>query len=500
MKLKHSIKLNIISGWMTHALALVVGVLLMPFILRTLGDEQYGTWLFINAFAGYGALLNLGLGRTIGCYVSRFHEEENWDALNRIVNFIFFLYCLLGAIVITAAGVLAWLAPNLRSWHPYDLTEVRAVFIILGINLAVQIVGSTFGGVVVGLQRFDMEGLFAAFVWLLKVALTFCFLNAEHGLLIMALITLALSLAENGADTVYALRKIPFLRISWRFVNWSTFVEFRSFSGYALLNDIGHRILYETDAIIIGCVLGTAAIVPYTIASRLTMFLVKPIQHIGRVSMPRAGQLQVAKDHTRLSQLVQRMIGFSFVLILGAFIGVSYFGADLIEVWVGREWRSSHQLLMILLGAQLIVLPATILRSILFGLGHARLPAMLYFAEAICNVVLTLVLIQPYGLLGVALGTAIPTAFFELTVLYPFARRLIGFDGAQLIRRALGPPVVPAALLLAFCLAVSSAGGITPSWTMLAVIAVTGGGLMLGTWHLANRKLQFYSSNRLSQS
>ena len=479
MSRRHKLKINLLASWGKHAVGLLIGLFLMPFVLHTLGDNKYGMWVFINSIVGYSGLLYLGFGETISRYVATCHARKEYGRLNQVVNVVLAVYVCMGAVALVVAGMFAWFAPCLHTWTIASVSEIRLVILILGLNVAIGMVGSVFGGVLMGIQRFDIEGGIAIGSGLLRLILTVCFLRSEWGLLTLALIFLAMNIAEVLAEGVFAFAKVQTLSLRFRHLRWSTFRECFSFSTFAFINSIASKLIYATDAIIIGFVYGAKAIVPFYIALRLCQFITTPIKHIGMVSMPRAGELYANAQSDKLKDLVTKGLGLAFLLTMGFFIGSGFFGRTLIETWVGPGYHESYLLLLVLLGAQIVAVPVGVLRSVLFGIGHVRAPAFMYLAEAIAYVVLTLILIRPLGLMGVALGTAIPILVVELGMLLPYAYRRLYFEPGRLIRAALGPQVLPLTALLVYSFAVTATIPPKTGWILLSTISV-GGGAVLG--------------------
>ena len=45
--MKYKLKINLLACWGDHVVGILIGLFLMPYVLNTVGDEQYGLWLFI---------------------------------------------------------------------------------------------------------------------------------------------------------------------------------------------------------------------------------------------------------------------------------------------------------------------------------------------------------------------------------------------------------------------------------------------------------------------
>jgi O-antigen/teichoic acid export membrane protein len=486
-----SLKINLFASWMAHAVGLVVGFFLMPYVLRILGDRSYGTWIFISSFAGYAGLMYLGFGATISRFVATYHSQKDWERLRQIFNVTLAIYSLMGLLVMLIAVALAAAAPWLHHWDGESVSQIRLVILILGLNVALGMTGSVFGGVLHGIQRFDLERGIAVLSDFVRVTVTILFLSNQYGLVTLAAIFLGITLLENSIAIAMVFQFVPELKIGRAWLKWGILKECLNFSAYALVGTVASQLMYATDSIVIGCLLGPQAIVPYYIARRLTDFLRKPILQIGDVCMPKAGQLATASRGGEQQRLIERSLMVALALSAGLFIGCWYFGDDLIRNWVGEKYADSHVLLLILFGAQVIALPLGVLRSILFGMGNVRAPSLMFLGEAIANLVLSLILIQIWGPTGVAIATAVPIFLVELFVLLPYVIRNLKLDAWHLAKATIGPVLLPMAALWLYSAEVSRQVHQIDGWAALFAVAAGGGAVLLGTaaveWFLLKR-------------
>ncbi len=497
MGFRKRVSINLMATWGDHVIGLAVGLVLMPFVLGKLGDIQYGLWIFISSIAGYSGLLNLGLGQTISRYVATHHAKGEREELNRVVNVIGAVYLLMGLVALGIAGVVAWLSPTLWPTISIPTAELTWVILILGINVAVGIIGSVFGGVLVGMQRFDLERGITVTSGLVRFALTMVFLQQQSGLLILAVIVLVTTVVENLGLVIAAFRLVPEMRLGPRYLSRRTLTECSSFSAFSLLEMVASKLIESTDCVVIGCVFGAKAIVPYYVAQRLSQFITKPLQFVGQVCLPRAGELHAKNEMSELRELVARAWGLTWMLTTGFFIGAVFFGSALIETWVHQPYPQSHVLLLVLLGGQIIATPMKVVSGILFGIGDVRKPAVTYIIEALGNFALSLALIARFGLLGVALGTAIPLYLVELGILLPYALKRLQIEPRWFFTNAIVPQLAPLVALLGYSFVVSSRIPIVPGWHRLLVIAA-GGAVVLGTTWLGQQKLVVWlNSNKL---
>lgn len=496
MGLRKRFTINLLATWSDHVLGMLLALILMPLVLGVLGDSQYGTWVFISAIAGYSGLLGLGLGPTVSRYVAAHHAQGDSQQVNRVVNAIGAVYLTMSAVAVAIAGVLAWLVPVLWPNSGVSVTELRWVILVLGVNVAVSILGCVFGGILVGLQRFELERAFVFGSGIVRFVLTLLVLQKEWGLLILAFITLATTLAENLGYVACAFRLMPGLRFGPQHFRRQTLRECFSFSAFAFLEVAATKLIESTDCIVIGCVLGTEAIVPYYVAQRLCQYISKPLQCIASVCLPRAGELHSQGNTAELQDLTARAAGLAWMLVMGFFIGASFFGPMVMATWVHKTYPQSQTILLLLLAGQLIGTPMKVVTSVQFGMGDVRRPSMIYIVEAIANFALSLSLIYGMGIVGVALGTMLPLFFVELGILLPYAMKQLGFEPRRLLTDVLGPQLAPLVALLGYSYVVWSRVPLTPGWSRVVAIAM-GGAVVLGAAWLAQQKLcQWWSVSK----
>lgn len=486
-----TVKINVLVSWLCHLTMMVIGFFLVPYVLHTIGEEPYGTWLFLNAIAGYSGLLYLGFGETIARYVSRHHARKEWEELNEVVSGICAAYCVSGLIAVLAAATLAVLMSWMGNWEGSSLREVQVVILILGANAAVSIIGSTNGGVLYGIQRFDIEKGILIVGLLVKLGMTLFLLTNRMPLITLAAIFASHTFLEQLLYYVFARRLVPTLRITWRLVRWSAI---KGTYGFAMFNSLGlvaSKLIYDTDYIVIGLALGNAAIVPYGIGSRLSEMIRRPILQVGEVFLPRASQLHAQASHDTLRSLTARGMGVAFLLSAGLFIGGGYFGEMLINLWMGPGFSESQLIFLMLIGSQIIAAPIGILHMVLVGTGDVRVPSFIRLSQAVLNFVLSLILVQVYGIFGVAVGTLVPILIMDLGVLLPYGLRRLEMPLGQLLKTGIAPQFVPLILLWGYSYGVSLQA-LPETWPVFLVVTACGGALLLSTsaaiWYVSERR------------
>ena len=89
----------------------VIGFLLTPFMMRVLGDRDYGIMVLVGTFTGWFGLLDFGLADAVSRYVTVHFAQRDYESCNGYANSSFFLYLRLGAAAFVVALAAAAVCP-----------------------------------------------------------------------------------------------------------------------------------------------------------------------------------------------------------------------------------------------------------------------------------------------------------------------------------------------------------------------------------------------------
>jgi O-antigen/teichoic acid export membrane protein len=130
-----------------------------------------------------------------------------------------------------------------------------------------------------------------------------------------------------------------------------------------------------------------------------------------------SSQFHATGDHDRLRKVFiagNRACAFIMFPICASLV---ILGKSVIEAWMGPRYVSSYIVLVILLIPSTLYYAQTASNRILFGMSQHMALAKIVLMEGVANVILSVVLVRPLGIVGDAIGTAIPllcTALFFL--------------------------------------------------------------------------------------
>ena len=475
---------NAAASWTAFAFSAAVGFFLSPYIVEHLGATRYGVWALIGGLVGYLSLLDFGIRQAVNRYTAGYHAAGAHAENSLMVSAALKLFGLLAILAIALATLLAQLAPILFNIPQPLVGEARAVVILGGATIALSLVAGVFGGVVTGLQRFDVHCGLEILVTSARTAAFVVALREDHGLVALAAIQLAAS-AFNCAAFYLAMRRLyPQLRLLARGVQAPQMRTILSFSASLTLLYALEQIITYSDTAIIGAFLPMEAVTFFVIAGSLCVYAKAMPRSLSFLMTPRMSVI-TALGASRPADEVLGVAKIATVSSASIALAFMLRGESFIGLWMGAAYAAASGKVLTLL-AVVVWLDASrsVVMNSLTGMGKQRTALPGIVLEAACNLVLSLVLVQWMGIVGVALGTVIPSVLVGLAYMPLCLQRALGVGVAEFHRDAIWRPTAAA---VPFAVATALLERFSPASSLMAFFLQTLATLPLvplGAWLL----------------
>jgi O-antigen/teichoic acid export membrane protein len=465
------------TNWLAFAAQLVVAFFLAPVVIRTLGDGPYGVWAFVESILAYFSLLDLGVASCLVSFVARHRANRAWEELNRVSSACLAVFCAGGLVAVLAGALtLPWCLPRLTA-HLTGPAEAAWFVGLLLVNLALTLPLSVFPAILDGLQLYAVKSGVRVVLLGLRVAATLAVLWYWPGLVGIAAVHTACTLLEHVALAVVAFRRLPSLRFSPRLIDRATLRQVRGFSWYSFLALLAGRISFQTDALVIGSFWPEAFITYFALASRPVEFAKSLLRTVTTTLTPAVSSLEARGDVAALGRMLCQATRALLYLALPVHLGLLVFGRPFLSLWMGDPAYGDrcYPALATLAVPFSLVIALSVAARIFYGTGRLRLYARLALVEAGLNLGLSLALVRPYGITGVAVGTAVPSALVGVVAIAAVCR-MVGVRGRDYLRSAVLKPVALAVPLAGFWLFAHEAVPVV-SWLDFAGLLAAGCGL-----------------------
>jgi len=452
-------------GFLNQLLAMLVGLWLTRYSLHLIGREQYGLWLFGLQLLAYLALLDLGVAALLpreAAFVSGSPAGvERRALLRRLVAQAWQLSLWQTPLVATAA-LIVWVAIP-HSWAP-----LRPVLALALVVFTAVFPFRIYQALLIGLQDLAFTGAVQTASWVLGTGTTIALLAAGQGLAALvagwAVSQLVTPLAcWNRARARFAEALPP--RQEW--VTWPTARHYLGRSLWLSAGQIANNVQVGADVLIIGALLGPAAVVAYTCTGKLIAVASNIPLVLAQTAGPALSDIRMRESRERLrtamGALTQAVLIGSGALTCVILVVTKGF----VSWWVGASLFGGVTLTTCLLVSMLIRHWGTTLVYAVYSFGHERRLATIAMLQGASSIGLMLALVRTLGPVGAPVGSVAASVL----VTFPFA--LVGLKedlevGIMKLLRPLAPWMVR------FALAGLAAYAIARVWSTTSTLALIG--------------------------
>lgn len=424
-----------------------IGLILLPFNVAHLGPSAYGLWALTTSVTWFFGVLDLGYGSALVKFIAQYRAWRDRTALNEIVSTVGVVFAAIGAVCLGVTILLAWRVEALFNIAPEQVRTAQHVLLIVGAYLSVRFPLAIFGAVVYGFQRYYRNNAVSIATSLVVATVNVGVLSGGHGLVPLVAAITAVRVLSLGLFAWNAYRAFPGLHVRPSLFRRPRLQEVTGFSVYMLVLDCSAKLNYSADTVVIGAMLDTTAVAVWTVGQRLSQFAQQLTNQLNDALFPSVVDSDAAQRHDRLQTILVQGTKLSLAVAAPLCLGLIVLADPLIQGWVGTQFSASVLPTQVLLTVVLVRISTASANLILKGTGEHRLLTYTNATTAVANVLLSIALIRPFGLLGVALGTLIPVSVSAAFVLYPAACRRVGLPVGRPLVHAIGPALWPAAIM-----------------------------------------------------
>lgn len=424
---------------------LLVGLAVLPLLIRTIGLDRYGFLTLVWVLVGYASIFDFGLGRVLVRVVAQRVAAGDLQGAHHSGRVGLTLMGGFGVVIgaLFAVGG-QWLTTNVVKLPAELANEAVHAMWLLGASLPFVMLTTGYSGVLTGHQVFRGPNIVRAFLGVasyagpLLVALWVTRLDA------LVAFTLALRLAATVAHDLLARNACSFgFKPVWP--DRRTLRELFALGGWISVSNLVSPMLSYLDRLLLG------ALVPV----RMVAFYATPFDLIGRAMIlpgaltsalfPTVAAVQPGSDAARRLMLQSARLLFVVALpMVFAFVALARPG---LQWWLGDEFAANAApVLQLLAVGVLFNMLAQAPAMLIQGAGKPKHMALLHLVELPLFVGLLYVLTSRFGIVGTATAAVLRNSGDALVVLM-LARRGVA-SGPLPWRSAISPTLVAVLLLL----------------------------------------------------
>jgi len=434
--------------------AMVVALVSLPLVLRGLGPTAFGLWVLLQTFSavtGWFSLADLGIGTAAVRSIASSASVGDDGRVRSSVGTTLVVFAAMGLVSFALLASLGWPLLPLVFRVPHRLLRsFRLATLIFAGQVAADLLTEGAESCLEGLQRVDASravdayrrtvvaiGVSTAALWsgsLVVVA------GASAACSATAVIAgLAAVRGQAGGMGRFDMAEV------WALLRYGRTV--------AVLRPLG--VIQRTmDRVIVGVILGPAAVALVEIASQILNAADAVLSATSYAVIPGSAWLGARRDHKSLAELLIRGTKYSVLLtwlVCAAGCGLA---SPFVRLWVGSRYAHAPTLIAVALAGEAVAAPGQVASSLLIGVGRASRVLRAAAIAIVVNLVTSVALVEAIGTTGTFLGTLLANVVLA-PLLLRAAMDEAGIPIGAFIVRALAPPLAPAIGLTLMAWAIS---------------------------------------------
>ena len=409
MSSSRQIKMGVILSYLTLALSNIIALVYTPFMLRMMGQSEYGLYSLVASVVAYLTIMDFGFGNAIVRYTAKYRAELKQNEQYYLFGMFLAIYVIIGLIAF-CLGLWLYNHTDLlfeQSMSVDELRKVRLMILLMVFNVAITFPLSIFPAIIMAYENF----VFHKVVNLIRVFLQPCLmiplLLLGYRAVGMVVLTTILNI---GTLIIYCWYCFSHLRIRIFFSRFdiSLLKEISIYSFYVFLTIIVDRAFWSTGQFILGILSGTKDVAIYSLVVQLCNYYMAFSLAISGVFLPKMTQLvSEGKSIQEISSLFVKIGRMQYIILGYILFGFILFGKDFIFYWAGSGYEKVYFLTVLLMVPQTIPLIQNTGISILQALNKQRFRSVLNVTVAVISVFVGYQLTLMYGIIGCAISTSI---------------------------------------------------------------------------------------------
>jgi O-antigen/teichoic acid export membrane protein len=463
----NQVKAGAVLNYVIIGLNIVTGLLYTPFMLRQLGQSQYGLYSLVASVIAYLTLLDFGFGSAIVRYTARTRatgtKDDEWSLYGMFIS----SYVLIGLLV-ALAGL--FLYANVDSMFDKTMTseelgQAKTMMALMVLNLVVTFPLSVFGSIISAYERFVFQRVFSICRILLSTAVMIAVLCMGYKAVAMVVVQTVFSIGCLLANLIYCRYKLH-IKVCFRNFNIPLLKEIMVFSFWNFVGAITDRIYWSTGQFVLGVTCGTAAVAVFSLAITLMGFYMSMSTSINSVLLPRITVLATdEKNDGEISRLFICAGRLQFCVLALILSGFAVFGRPFINVWSGPDYAETYIITLMFFAVLLCPLIQNVGLTILQARAQQKFRSLAYIFMAILSLGLQLWLSKLYGAIGCAVGVTVALFLGQWLVMNVYYKAKQRLDIVSFWRQIGRMAIVPIALAVLGHMVVPEIG----SWSKLAL-------------------------------
>lgn len=423
---------GILFSYISVVVTMISGLVLSSFLLKKLGNTEYGLYQSISSFANYLVLFEFGTGtvmtRNISLCMSTNDDLNRKENINKSYSTVFFISIVLSVLIFIVSMLFYFCIDTIYSntMTFQQINYAKNIFVFLTVYIIVTYLTQSFSGFLLGVEEYSFAKIISILKIILRTVLIIVIISFYRYAIIIAVIDMILSILALFITFIYCRGKYK-VKLSYRYFDKKIFKMSIPLCLALLLQTITTQANSNVDKFVIGIMMSLESVTVYSVAQYIYSIFSNAVTIPASMYMPEISK-NIAKglkgkqltetliQPCRLTALIGGIIMCGFFAVGKQFISVLY-GDDKVIAWIYA---------LIIIVPMFVNMTNSVIINILDIINKRLIRSLALLGTTIANIVLTVILIGKLGIIGAVIATAVTMIIGNIILLNVYYQKKLG--------------------------------------------------------------------------
>lgn len=404
-------KKGVILSYLGLIIDILSGMIYVPFLLRSLGQAEYGIYSLTTTISSYLLLLDLGVGNALVRYMAKYRVNKDDENQSKFYGLSIIFYTAIFLIAVIVGVILCLIFPSAfsKGLTVEEIKLAQKLLFVTMLNAGFTLLFVTFSKLLIAYEKYTAAKLIDMIKVIVRVSGCTLMLVFGAKSLAITIVNLASTILMGIVTIIYVKSKIK-IKPKFKNLQFSFIKEILNYTAFILLQMVVVQINTMTDQILIGALVEASAIILgiYAAGAQICQYFKAIALSVNGIIMP--GVVELVENKATTEDIYKEFLKISRILfiILGIiWVGFLINGKYFIELWAGQDASDAYYVALIIMLPLVFSQSQSVGTQILWAMEKHKKQAILQVFVTALNIVLTIFLIKWNPLIGASIGTAI---------------------------------------------------------------------------------------------
>lgn len=421
---------GITLSYLYFVLNTIISIFMSAFVIRSVGQTNYGVYQSMTAFISYLVLLEFGTGTIMTRNISLCKKDGSDDLkIKKNVSTIWSLTIVLSLLILLVSLVF-WFSLDTvysNSMTSEQIALGKELFVFAVGNLLFSFLRQTLNGLLIGFECYSLDKSISIIKLLSRTVILVILLSVNNSVFIVVIVDFLLSLAAFLITLIYCVIKLH-AKLVFRYFDRGVFKLITPLAFAMLLQTIVNTANGNVDKFLISIMMTPEDVSVYSVAMSMFMMFSSVASLPVTMFMPAiAKNMQnnlKGKELTktlvqpcRLNILITGVIAFGFLCVGQQFINIIY----------GEDYTNSWLCAIIVILPTFVNMTNAVIINVIDILRKRPIYSCILLITTVLNIALTVISIIYIGMVGAAAATGL-TLIIQTIILNIYYKKKIGIS------------------------------------------------------------------------